>query len=467
MVSEHASVGHTGGLGEMVADLAAAQVQLGADVTCVVPCSSATAARLGATGGPGPTVDLPWRQVQVGVAQAHVDGVRLLLVMERDLFDRPHLYGPPSGAYADNHLRYAVFCRVAVALARELRPDTVHAHDWHAGLVPALLAASPGARPRCLFTVHNPRHQGAFPPEHFALTGLPERFASFDGVIHRDWVNTLKAGVQFADVVTTVSRRHAWELTTEEGGFGLHEVFRWRASELYGIVNGIRTDDPVAPDRDRRSLRKALCEQWGVSAPSGPLFGMVTRLTDQKGVDLVAATLDEAVRSLDAGAVLLGSGDPHLAGQLHELALRHPTVGFQEAFAPHLAPQIFAGCDVLLVPSRYEPCGLVQLHAMRHGAIPLVHRTGGLADTVRDLGDRGGWGVVFEPAAPAALQDAMARAAALVADRPRWRRARHRARAVPVGWQGPAEAYLSLSLGEPSSDLKPVGEGADTRGQAR
>ncbi|MGM0577046.1 MAG: glycogen synthase [Myxococcota bacterium] len=445
VAAEHADLLHTGGLGEVMAGLPAAQVEEGAVVRVVLPGYRAAQESVEGARRPGPEVHMPWGPARFDEVRFVRDGVEIVLLAEPAWFDRPHAYGPPGTAYSDNPVRFAAFSRAVAAWIAEqdAPPDVVHVHDWHAGLVAPLLEAA-GVRIPVVCSVHNLAYQGAFPTDALPITGLPPEYLRMDGILHHDAINPLKAGLQFADVLATVSPTYARELTSDEGGWDLAPLFRWRREHLVGIVNGIRPPGPRPKPEGLAARRRDLCESLGIASPTdGPLFGMVSRLTGQKGVDLF---VEAAPRWIEAGcgAVILGSGERRLADGLRRLARAHPDrVAFVNDFDPGLAARIYAGVDVVCVPSRFEPCGMVQLHAMYAGAVPLVRRTGGLADTVRDVED-GGWGFVFEAPTPEALSEAMGRAQGLWRDGEPWAEVRARAMARPVGWREPARRYLDL-----------------------
>ena len=412
-------------------------------------------------------------------AQLHGGPARLLVahVAKLDLLvlDAPHLYARPGNPYLgadgkawpDNALRFAALATGAAAIARGavagLAPDVVHAHDWQAGLVPALLHYSDAPRPGTVMTVHNLSFQGQFPRELLATIGLPAHAYAIDGVEYHGTIGYLKAGLALADRITTVSPTYAAEIRTPEGGMGLDGLLRQRADVLTGILNGV--DDTVwnpAIDAhlvarfDAKHLARRAANKAALQArvdldvePATFLFGVVSRLTLQKGMDLL---LDALPAITDSGAqlALLGSGDKSLEDHFVAAASRHPgrvaaVIGYDEPIA-HL---VQAGADALLVPSRFEPCGLTQLCALRYGAIPIVARVGGLADTIIDANEMAltagvGTGIQFAPVTRENLELAISRGIALWRDRALWRRMQLRAMATDVGWTRPAKRYAAL-----------------------
>ena len=394
-----------------------------------------------------------------------------------DLFvlDAPHLYGRPGNPYLnaegndwpDNALRFAALGQVGAELGRGLlpsfHPSVLHCHDWQAGLVPAYLAHMEGRSPRTVFTVHNLAFQGNFPARLLTRLGLPASALTVDGIEYHGQIGYLKAGLRLADRITTVSPTYAAEICTGEFGMGFDGLLRGRADVLRGILNGIDTSvwnpatDSLLPTRydaaslDARSGNKAALQvRLGLAEePRAPLFGVISRLGWQKGLDLLLAALPVL---LEGGAqlALLGAGDPELEEAFRRAAAEHPgrigcMIGFDEALA-HL---IQGGCDALLVPSRFEPCGLTQLCALRYGAIPVAARVGGLADTIIDASPvalSGGvaTGLLFSPVNEALLEASIRRAVSLYQDQAVWRQLQLNGMATDVSWRGPAQAYAAL-----------------------
>lgn len=443
IASEAVPFAKTGGLADVVGALPIALERLGHEVCLVLPKYKGITAHEATLG----------RQI------------RVWFVEHPGYFGRDHLYGGPDGDYADNLERFSYFSwRALEQLQRQgFHPDVIHVHDWQAGLVPVYLACGAGGdtplrQATTVLTVHNLSYQGIFPKSEFPKLGVPWDLFHMDGLEYYDRVNLLKGGLLFAKRLTTVSPTYAREIQTPEYGCGLDGVLRKRQADLTGIVNGI---DTVAWDP---ATDAALAARYSAREPSGkgldkqalqaavglpttsevPLIGMVTRLAAQKGLDLVVAALDELLR-LRLQLVILGTGDRPLQEQLAALALRYPaTLRVRLSFDDRLARQIYAGADGVLMPSRFEPCGLGQMIAMRYGAIPIVRRTGGLADTVVEAGTEAdaGTGFVFEAADPSGLRQAVQRAITAWADRPAWARLVARAMAVDVSWERAARAYV-------------------------
>ena len=385
------------------------------------------------------------------------------------MFARPgNPYAGPDGKeWPDNALRFAALAECAAGIARGgvtgFVPDIVQVHDWQAGLVPALLHYGGGRRPGTVMTVHNLAFQGQAPREMLTAIGLPNEAYAIDGVEYHGTISYLKAGLAFADRITTVSPTYATEIQTPDGGMGLDGLLRKRASVLTGILNGIddivwnpATDIHLAARFDAKHLTRraknkaALQTRFGLAVdPAAFVFGVVSRLTHQKGMDLLREALP-AVAASSAQIAILGEGENVVERNITAAARRHPgrvaaTIGYDEALA-HL---VQGGADALLVPSRFEPCGLTQLCALRYGTIPVVSRVGGLADTVIDanamaLAAGVCTGIQFAPVTRAQLELAMTRTVALRKDAATWRRLQLRGMATEVGWTRPAKQYATL-----------------------
>jgi starch synthase len=457
----------TGGLADVNAALPAALRAAGADVRLLLPAFPAIET---AAVDLQPVVQLktPVGGTDVRILRGQVAGVPAYLIEAGQLYARPgNPYVDAEGReWPDNYLRFALLGWVAARFADGTidgwRPDIVHSHDWHAGLAPAYLAARGGERPASVFTVHNLEYQGDFAGETFRELALPASFFSIHGLEFYGKVNFMKSGLHYADRITTVSPTYAREIQTPEFGFGMDGLLRSRASALTGILNGVdyavwhpSTDDHIAArysdkNPDGKSRCKAgLRSELALAASSGPLFGVVSRLTAQKGLDLLLELLPEFVGH-GFQLALLGSGDPGIEAGFRQAAQRYPgavvaRIGYDEA----LAHRIIAGSDAILVPSRFEPCGLTQMYALAYGSLPVVRGVGGLADTVRDadadnLSAGTATGFVFKEASAAGLGSALNRASALWGKPRQWARARRTAMRQDFGWAAAALRYLDL-----------------------
>ncbi len=467
----------TGGLADVSAALPAALNRAGADVRLLLPGFPAVLDGLSGLQEVGePLTDLPGcdrARLRIGRLP---DGVAAYALDAPSLYDRPGnpYLGPDGTDWPDNAQRFAAlsWCAAAFAAGRSCdpwwRPDVLHGHDWQAGLVPAYLALRPDRfdgpfRPATVTTIHNIAYQGRFGSWMLGDIGLPSAAYRLDGVEYYGGVGYLKAGCLYADRLTTVSPTYAHEIQTDEHGMGLQGLLAGRAEALSGILNGVDYGvwDPArdphlaarydAGDPDGKALCKA--DLQAVFAlerrPDAPLAAVVSRLTWHKGLDLV---LEAAAQWVAWGGqlVVLGTGDPATEAGFRHLAAWHPrSVGVRIGYDEPLAHRIQAGADLLLVPSRSEPCGLTQLYALKYGTLPLVRRTGGLADTIVDanpaaVADGSATGFQFVNATAQELVWSLRRALTLYRRPDRWHALRQRAMTRDFGWHGPAEAYREL-----------------------
>ncbi len=396
-------------------------------------------------------------------------GLDLLVVDAPHLFERPGSpYLAPNGRdWPDNARRFAALGRAAADIGQGLTPgfvpDVIHAHDWQAGLAPVYLSLTGGPRPGTVVTIHNIAFQGIFPADLLFELGLPASVFTVDGVEYYGQIGFLKAGLQLADRITTVSPTYAKEIQTPEGGMGLDGLLRARSGIVSGILNGIddtvwdpATDAHLARPYDRDSLearavnKRALQERLGLNPdPDALLFGVVSRLSEQKGLDLVLAGLSRLLAD-GAQLALLGAGDKALEDSFQTARIVYPgRVGCFVGYDEKLAHQIQGGSDALLVPSRFEPCGLTQLCAMRYGSIPVVARVGGLADTIVDANEMAvaagvATGIQFGPVNLGSALDAFDRTKYLWRDRDAWKRLQVNGMSADVSWRRPARRYAEL-----------------------
>ncbi len=391
------------------------------------------------------------------------------LVCREEFFDRRHPYGTTERDYDDNHHRFIFFCKGVVDAMRflDLKADVVHCHDWQCGLLPLLIRHSEQRHGitlamKTVFTIHNIAFQGVFPMSVFARTNLPEELMGIDGVEFYGQMSMMKGGILFSDQVTTVSPRYAREIQTSEFGCGLDGVVATRSDDIAGLLNGIDTDvwnpatDPLIPANytvDELS-GKALCradllKRSGLDPKfAGPVFGMVCRLTEQKGIDLVLANA-EFFRTNNVRLVVLGAGDKKLEAGLRELVASAPgRVAMATRLDEGMSHLIEAGSDFFVMPSRFEPCGLNQMYSQVYGTIPLVTRVGGLADTVIDIDQNpeAGNGIMF-PVSAEGVAAGLARALALFKDKPLFEATRARGMRKDFSWARTAQAYEDLYEG--------------------
>ncbi|MGH7979581.1 MAG: glycogen synthase, partial [Limisphaerales bacterium] len=413
--------------------------------------------------------DLPLggRRVQADLFSTRVDNNLTVYFIGQDgFFDRNGLYMEGDVVYADNADRFIFFSKCVTHLARYLswRPDIIHINDWQTGLVPALVRNQQkyegwgNAPPTCL-TIHNLAYQGIFPAAAFGLANLPPEFFTMDSAEYFGRINCLKAGIALADVITTVSPRYAREILTEEYGCALDGLLRKRQARLTGILNGVDYDDwNAATDRylpapysaarlDGKKINKAeLQKEMGLSVVPAPLFGTITRLAEQKGIDIQLAALEEML-SADMQFVLLGSGSPAYEHGYHELARRFPNkVVARFGFHEDLSHRIEAGCDFYLMPSRYEPSGLNQMYSLRYGTIPIVRATGGLDDSVVDFTENKTHanGIKFSEYSPRALSRAIRKALALYEQPALLNRYRKNGMKCNFSWERTLGEYLKV-----------------------
>jgi starch synthase len=428
--SEMGPFSKTGGLGDVLGTLPYALSELGHDVSVFIPfyrSVPATSPELLFQSD----VSMGQRRVVFEVFRIHRRGrVNVYAIRKDEYFDRSYLYGSPR-EYDDNAERFIFFSKAVVHSMQSLgmRVQIVHAHDWQAALVPVYLQRSrEGVFPRVptVFTIHNLAYQGLFDAHEFQRTNLDPSLFSTDGLEFFGRMNLMKGGILFANAVTTVSPRYAAEIQTAEYGYGLDGVLRSRKDSVHGILNGVDYSE-WNPEKDqhlaqnfnvdtlatKKSCREALIQELKLTSNSRkPVFGIVTRLAHQKGIDLLLQTFSEM---LSKGALLaiLANGDTKYEGAFEQFARSYPKqFGLKIGFDGGLAHRIYAGSDFFLMPSLYEPCGLSQLYAMRYGSIPIVRATGGLEDTIRawEPGQKDGTGIKFDKAEPAALLTAFQQA---------------------------------------------------------
>ena len=465
---EVAPFAKTGGLGDVAGALPKALRQLGHDVRVCMPLYAGIAPE---HVPPQPVlsalaVPIADRTETVSVHEGLLPGpapVPVYFIKSERYFDRPTIYG-----HHDDGERFLLYCRAALELCRALdwRPDVVHCNDWHTGIVPNWLETHYKADPffrgvASVFTIHNLAYQGLFDWHFLELAGLQEQGFLYPQIGElQHTVDLMGRGIYFADAITTVSERYAVEILTSEYGERLDPLLRERRDRLFGIVNGIdeveldpATDPHLAVRFDadslgRRAANKAALQREAAlpEKPETPLIGMVGRLSGQKGLDILLPTLDALLR-LDVQLVVLGTGDEHYNHALREAQQRHPDrcAAFLTFDTP-FAQRIYGGADLFLMPSRYEPCGLGQLIAMRYGAIPVVRATGGLADTVPDYDPRTGEGLgfAFDAYDHRDLLIALTRALEAYARPTEWRPLQRRALAQDHSWTRNAQKYLDV-----------------------
>jgi starch synthase len=394
--------------------------------------------------------------------------IPVYFIGREEYFDREFLYGTPKGDYFDNAERFIFFSRAVLVLAQHLgfSPDIIHHHEWQTGLISAYLQSVYRENPffsqtAVVFTIHNLAYQGLFIKEKLSLTGLPPEMYNPEGIEFWERINLMKAGIVYGDVINTVSKKYSEEIQTPEFGYGLDGILRKRRQDLYGILNGVDYQDwdpahdphlaapySVHNMAGKKKCKKDLLKEFGLPASleKAPLLGVISRLADQKGFDLLAQILEELFQ-LDLGFVLLGTGEKKYHDLFTEVAQKYPKkAGIRIAYDDRLAHKIEAGADLFLMPSKYEPCGLNQIYSLRYGTIPVVRATGGLDDTIThyDPSTGKGNGFKFKGYDAKELLEQIKRAIALYHQPEHWNQVQQNAMTADFSWQRSAEAYLDL-----------------------
>jgi starch synthase len=467
VASEAVPFAKTGGLADVAGALPRALARLGHEVEVVIPRYRGVTAgeRVGRI-----TVNMGSQSLDAGVHAVTADGVRTVFIDQPAYFDRDGIYGTQGQDFADNPERFAFLAHAALrwAALTGARYDVIHAHDWQAGLVPVILSmasltAPSLARVPVVFTIHNLAYQGVFEAQWLPRLGLGSSLMRVDGMEYWGRISFLKAGIVFSRLVTTVSARYAEEIQTAQFGFGFDGILRERAGKLVGILNGIDyeqwdpSNDPHLPApysadglEGKAASKRRVLEVFGFpvndTTLARPLIGMVSRLVDQKGFDLLEAAADQ-LAELGASFVLLGTGDRRYEDLWRGLARRFPDVvaahiGFDEGLA-HL---IEGGSDIFLMPSHFEPCGLNQMYSLRYGTVPLVRATGGLYDTVKnfDAETGEGTGFTFDEYSPEALLGTLRWALSVFRQPDLWRRLQQSGMRQDHSWDSSARAYVSV-----------------------
>ncbi len=479
--SEAYPLAKSGGLADVSAALPATLRRLGVDIRVIIPGYEEALDRLEAKRAVGMLEGQPGGQLVEG--RMPDTGLPVYLYDAPALFRRPGLYQDSSGQdWHDNHLRFAAFCHAAssIALGRAgltWRPQVVHANDWHAGLVPAILAAHGARRPATVFTVHNLAFQGNFPFHEAGALGLPWEMMTVDGLEFYGQVSFLKAGIRFGDKLTTVSPTYAREILTPAYGCGMEGLLQARSRDLTGILNGADYGvwDP-AVDKDiaqrysadeldgKNACKRALQERMGLERTNAPVIAFTNRLTYHKMADVVLQAMPALLED-GAQFVLHGQGDKGLEATFMQAAGHRPSrmavrIGYDEA----LARQVTAAADISLTAARFEPCGLTTMYAMRYGALPVTRKVGGLVDMMTDAdscspADGGATGFLFDGEAPADMVSCLRRAIHWFRERD-WKGLQRSAMRRNFGWERSAHRYLDLYRGLAAPSMPETGEEA-------
>ncbi|NPV89371.1 MAG: glycogen synthase GlgA [Firmicutes bacterium] len=460
----------TGGLADVAASLSRAIMSAGHDIRVVLPayrCVDPWRERFTQT-GEGIRVRLGPDEDRAQIWEGNLEGLRVYLIGNQELYNRDGLYGEPGGSdYPDNARRFAFFCRAALEMLKSIsfHPEVIHCNDWHTALIPVylktLMRDDPFYQPvRSVFTIHNLGYQGRFDVSQREQLGLDDHPELSGYLEFHGGINLMQGGIRAADLVTTVSPTYAREVQEVELGFGLEGEIRARAERFYGILNGIdekewnpESDPWISPAYNsggsglgKYSNKKRLRQELGLEDSDAPLLAVVSRLAEQKGIDLLLEVLPALLQEGTQVAVL-GTGDPGTEGQLSQLAARFPgRCSFNSIFSNPLAHRIYAGADILMVPSRYEPCGLTQMIGLRYGTVPLVRATGGLADTVLDVGDSSGKGngFVFRGYQASEMLETCQRALAFYRKPEEWSQLVKRGMNADYSWKRSALEYIAL-----------------------
>lgn len=468
---EAAPFAKTGGLADVAGSLPSALHSLGAEVAVGLPFYRAIKEQNLSIWEKIPRIEVPLGEDTLScrvLETKTADGIPVYFFDREDLFDRPRLYGTPEGDYYDNFERFCFFCRAVLLFAKEagFRFQVAHCHDWQTGPVPAYLRTVYGNDPffastATVFTIHNLGYQGLFPQSKLAASGIPEKEFNPEGLEYWGKISLLKAGITYSDAITTVSKKYSEEIRTPEFGQGLDGVLRARDEALYGILNGVDykawdpSRDPHIPyhyDSGKVETKKknkaALIEELKLkrSRNERPLLGLISRLSSQKGCDLVVQIAEDVV-NLKALLAILGEGDEIYRSALVELSRKHGSnIAVRIGFDEPLAHKIMAAADMLLIPSLYEPCGLTQMYALKYGTVPIARATGGLDDTISsfDPENRTGNGFKFGPYTAEALLGAIKEALALFRNKEAWRTLMRNGMNEDFSWDRSARRYLEI-----------------------
>jgi len=389
-------------------------------------------------------------------------------VQKDEFYDRNNLYGTPKGDYLDNGERFIFFSKMVFALCKKLNysPDIIHCNDWQTGLIPTYLKTrfkkDPFfAKTASVYSIHNVAYQGIFNKDVFAQTGLPPKLFASSGLEFWGKINFMKAGIIFADIINTVSEKYRQEIQTKEYGYGIEELLKDRKEDLYGVLNGAdyqewnpAIDRFIASNYSSDDLSgKMKCKQdllktfsLSEEVRSFPLLGVISRLADQKGFDLLVEAMDDLMK-LDLGFVLLGTGDEKYHELFTMIGKKYPgKTGIKIAYDNVLAHKIEAGCDMFLMPSRYEPCGLNQMYSLKYGTIPIVRATGGLDDTIQEFDPftGKGTGFKFRNYHSRDLLQATKKALKIYQDKVKWNQLIKNAMAADFSWKRSAKKYFEL-----------------------
>ncbi len=448
--SEVTPFAKTGGLADVAGSLPLALEKLGIEVKVVLP---------------------KYRIIKAAGAKTTIgSGIEVFFIENQKYFDRDQLYGDKFGDYPDNLERFAYFSKACLELAKKIyasggKPDVIHCNDWQSSLIPVYLKTLYKDDPffqniKTVLTIHNLSYQGLFDKSQFPKSGLGQELFGIDGLEFYGKVNVLKGGILFSDLITTVSPTYSKEIQTQEFGCGLEGVLMRRSNDLYGIINGIdydiwnpRTDKYIAKNYTADSVEDKYINKEDLQKTGKlkvdkriPLIGIISRLADQKGLDLISAIIGDLLKS-NIQFVLLGAGDNKYHVLFEKIAKLYPRkASINLKFDAVLAQKIYSGCDMFLMPSRFEPCGLGQMICLRYGTIPIVRSTGGLKDTIQDFNEKAmsGNGFAFSEYSSSELLKTVKRALSAYKDKGLWQKLVKKAMGYDFSWESSAKEYLDL-----------------------
>ena len=477
--SEVAPFSKTGGLADVSGSLPGALKNLGCDIRVSTPLY-----KMVRESGCAAEKILKGLKVKVGesfkkgdVSESVLNGqVKTYLIEKDQYYNRKYLYGTSRGDYSDNATRFIFFSLMVFELCKAIgfKPDVIHCNDWQSGLIPAYLRTVYRNDPffkhtAVLFTIHNLAYQGNFPEEELTLTGLPPETFTPEGIEFWGKVSFLKAGIVYSEVINTVSQAYSREIQTPEYGCGMEGILAYRKDDLFGIINGVdyeiwspEKDTFIAANYSKDNLsgkikcKADLISQFGLpeSLNNRPLLGMISRLADQKGFDLLAKIMGDLM-NLDVGFILLGTGEQKYHKLFSDIAKKYPRkAGIRLSYNNALAHKIEAGCDMFLMPSRYEPCGLNQIYSLKYGTIPVVRATGGLDDTIEDytLSSEVGNGFKFTDYSPHEFLDKIKEALEVYENKDAWLKLVRKVMSLDFSWENSARQYIDLyqrAMGKP------------------
>lgn len=461
----------TGGLADVAGALPKVLKGLGCEVRLIMPFyrqiqESGEKTEIKDT-GIQVSVPLGFRELNVPVFQSSANNVPVYFLKRDEYYDRKYLYTMPDGDYFDNAERFIIFSRAVIEAIKKLdfKPDIIHCHDWQTGLISTFLKTIYKNDPffadtKTVFTIHNIAYQGQFPKSHFQLTGLPPDTFTPDGVEFWGNMNLLKAGIVFSDIITTVSEKYSHEIQTSEFGYGLEGVLQAKKENLFGVLNGVDYDD-WSPEKDKfiiakydckdlsgkAKCREDLLKEYKLNLPDdAPVIGIISRLADQKGFDILSQAMEDLM-AMNLGVVVLGSGERKYHELFEGLAKKYPKkLGVKITFDNKIAHKIEAGSDMFLMPSKYEPCGLNQIYSLKYGTIPIVRATGGLDDTIQDYDRKAGEGngFKFSDYSAKALTAKVKEAVEIFSDKRVWKKLVQKTMQQDFSWERSAKRYVEL-----------------------